>query len=90
MARRRGNHEGGLYQRKHRLWCAQVSLNGRSLTKYSRSSTECREWIKETLARIDSGLSYDASRITLEQFMEVGLGVRNFPSDQRLSRAIAE
>lgn len=69
MARRRGNHEGGLYQRKDGLWCAQVSLNGRRLTKYSRSSTECREWIKETLTRIDAGLSYDASRITLEQFM---------------------
>ena len=69
MARRRGNHEGGLYRRKDGLWCAQISLNGRRLTKYSRSPTECREWIKETLTRVDAGLTYDASRITLDQFM---------------------
>jgi integrase len=69
MAKRRGNHEGGLYRRKDGLWCAQVSLNGRRLTKYSKSAAECREWIKETLARIHGGLTYGATQITLENFM---------------------
>jgi integrase len=73
MAKRRGNHEGGLYRRKDGLWCAQVSLGGRRLTKYSRSPAECREWIKETLARIDGGLTYEARQITLEQFMRTWL-----------------
>jgi len=69
MARRRGNHEGGLYRRKDGLWCAQISLNDDGLTKYSRSPTECREWIKETLTRVDAGQTYDASPDTLDQFM---------------------
>ncbi|MBL8080436.1 MAG: site-specific integrase [Anaerolineales bacterium] len=69
MAKRRGNHEGGLYRRKDGLWCAQVSLNGRRLTKYGKNAAECREWIKETLARIHGGLTYSATQITLETFM---------------------
>jgi len=69
MAKRRGNREGGLYQRKDGLWCAQVSLNGRRLTKYSRSQAECHDWIRETLARIGGGLTYEATQITLDQYM---------------------
>jgi len=69
MTKRRGNHEGCLYRRKDGLWCAQISLSGRRLTKYGRNSAQCREWIKETLARIDSGLTFEATQITLEKFM---------------------
>jgi len=73
MARRRGNHEGSLYQRTDGLWCAQVSLNGRRLTKYSRNPTECRLWIKQTLGRIEGGLTYEGTQLTLERFMEIWL-----------------
>jgi integrase len=69
MAKRRGNHEGGLYQRKDGLWCAQVSVSGRRLTKYSRSQAECQDWIRETLARVGGGLTYEATQITLDQYM---------------------
>ncbi len=73
MAKRRGNHEGGLYRRKDGLWCAQVSLNGRRLTKYGKSRTECRDWIKQTLAKIETGLTYEGSQFTLERFIEIWL-----------------
>src|SRR5258706_4224522 len=69
MTKRRGNNEGSLYHRKDGLWCAQISLNGRRLTKYSKNAAQCREWIKETLARIHGGLTYGATQITLEKFM---------------------
>lgn len=77
MAKRRGNHEGGLYRRKDGLWCAQVSLDGRRLTKYGKSQSECREWIKETLAKIDGGLTYQSTQTTLEQFMRTWLDDKN-------------
>ncbi len=70
MAKRRGNHEGGLYQRKDGLWCAQVSLGGRRLTKYGKSRMECRNWIKQTLAKIESGLTFEGTQITLAQYIE--------------------
>ncbi len=73
MAKRRGNHEGALYRRKDGLWCAQVSLKGHRLTKYGKSRTECRNWIKQTLAKIETGLTYEGSQFTLERFIEIWL-----------------
>ncbi len=70
MAKRRGNNEGTIYQRKDGLWCAQISLNGRRLTKYGKSQTECRLWIKQMLARIDQGPTYDSTQVTLDRFVE--------------------
>ncbi|MGA7194013.1 MAG: hypothetical protein WBW94_10300, partial [Anaerolineales bacterium] len=60
MTKRRTNHEGTFYQRKDGLWCAQVSLNGRRVTKYGKSQTECREWIKATLKQIEGGLTFES------------------------------
>jgi integrase len=73
MARRRGNNEGGIYQRKDGLWCGQVSLGGRRLTKYGKSQKEVRQWIKEMLTKIDGGLTYEGTEITLERFIEIWL-----------------
>ncbi len=73
MAKRRGNHEGGLYRRKDGLWCAQVSLNGHRLTKYGKSRVECHKWIKLTLAKIEVGLTYEGTQLTLERFIEICL-----------------
>ena len=73
MARRRGNNEGSLYRRKDGLWCAQISLGGRRLTKYAKTQKECRDWIKETISKIDGGLTFEATQLTLERFFELWL-----------------
>jgi integrase len=70
MARRRGNNEGSIYQRKDGRWCAQVSLSGRRLTKYGKSQKECREWTKQMLSKIDGGLTFDGTKITLEGYTQ--------------------
>jgi len=80
MARRRGNNEGSLYHRNDGLWCAQVTLEARRLTKYGKTQKECRDWIKETLNKIDSGLTYEGSQMTLAKFVEMWL------SSKELSR----
>ena len=74
MARRRGNHEGSLYFHKSRgRWCAQVSIDGKRLTKYSRTQKECRDWMKGMLAKIESGLTFDGTRITVGDFIDTWL-----------------
>jgi hypothetical protein len=73
MAKRRGNNEGTIYQRKDGLWCAQISLNGRRLTKYAKQRSECYLWIRETLGRIHAGLSFDGIQMTLESYVETWL-----------------
>jgi len=80
MARRRANHEGTLYRREDGLWCAQVSLEGHRLSKYGKTQQECHDWIKETLAKIDTGLTCESIHITLESF------INNWLNGKQLSR----
>jgi len=71
MAHKRANNEGTLYFRNNRnRWCAQVSLEGRRLTRYGKTQRECREWIKEMQVKIGSGLTFEGTQVTLEKFIE--------------------
>jgi integrase len=70
MARRRGNNEGSIFKRKDGRWVGEVSLNGRRLTKYAKTQKECRDWVNQTLGKIDHGLSFDGAQLTLSQYME--------------------
>ena len=51
-------------------WCAQVSLNGRRITKYAKTQKECRDWVNQTLDKIDHGLTFDGAQLSLAQYME--------------------
>jgi integrase len=70
MARKRGNNEGTIYKRNDGRWCAQVSLSGRRITKYAKTQKDCRDWVKQTLDKIEHGLTFEGTQISLERFME--------------------
>ena len=71
---KRANNEGTLYFREDRKrWCAQVSLDGRRLTKYAKTQAECRDWIKETIKKIDRGLTFEGTQVTFEHFVATWL-----------------
>jgi len=69
MAKRRGNHEGSIYQNPTGTWRAQVSINGRRLSATRKTQKECRDWIKATIKQIDKGLTYDAAHTSYEEFI---------------------
>ena len=70
MAKKRGNNEGTIYKRKDGRWCAQVSLSGRRITKYAKTQKECHDWVKQISNKIEHGLTFDATQLTLERFMQ--------------------
>ncbi len=70
MGKRRGNNEGSIFKRKDGRWVGEVSLSGRRVTKYGKTQRECREWIKETLNKIEHGLTFDGTQLSLERFIE--------------------
>ena len=71
MAKRRGNREGTIYKRPNGTWCAQVSLpNGKRLSKYAKTRRECQAWLRETLPRVDSGLTIESARATLGAYLD--------------------
>ena len=69
MAKKRGNNEGTVYRRKDGRWCAQVSLSGRRITKYAKSQRECYTWVREITNKIQQGMSFDATQLTLERYL---------------------
>jgi len=69
MTKRRGNQEGTLYQRESGHWLAQVSLQGRRLSKSFPTQKDARLWIKKILEQIDTGLSLSGARLTVGEYL---------------------
>ncbi len=81
MARRRGHNEGSYYQLPTGRWRAQVSLEGRRLSKTVNTRQEAIKWIEETKGQIARGLSFAAVRATLEDFM--GYYLKSIEAERR-------
>jgi integrase len=73
MTKRRGNHEGGLYQRSNGSWSAQVSLQGRRLTRSFKTRREAQNWIRETHNQIDLGMTYASTKRSLAEHLTTWL-----------------
>jgi len=70
---KRGQNEGSTYKRKDGLWCAQVTVQGNRIFRYAKTQRECRELLKQLLQQIDQGLTFDAMKISLRDFMDYWL-----------------
>jgi len=70
MAKRRGNHEGSIYQRKNGRWVAQVRIQGRRLAKSFNTQKECRAWIRQMQEQVKYGLNWDATKFTVGDYLE--------------------
>jgi integrase len=75
MARRRGNSEGCIYQRKDGKWRVQLRLQGQRLSFSGKSRRECQEWLKKTIGLIDNGLNYVSTTITVSEYMNNWLAI---------------
>ena len=58
-----------MYKRQGNKWRAAVSLEGGRTTKTFDSKEQCKEWIRNTKNKIDQGLTYTATQLTLEQYL---------------------
>lgn len=70
MAKKRGQNEGSIFKRKDGRWVAQVTIEGRTFSKYFKTQRECREWNKETLSQVDEGLTFLSLQTTLGGFLD--------------------
>ena len=70
MAKRRGQNEGSIYRRKDGSWCAQVTVSGKRLTNYGKTRRECSDWLKETLAQVESGITFKGAKMTLAEYLD--------------------
>jgi len=64
----RGKNEGSIWRHGCR-WRAAVTLGGKRVTKLFSTKLECRNWIRDMQNQIEQGLTYRATRLSLEQFL---------------------
>jgi integrase len=86
MAKKRGNNEGTVYKRKDGRWYAQVSLSGKRITKYAKTQRECHDWVREITNKIEHGMSFDATQLTLERYMQSWLTGKDLSIRQNTAR----
>jgi integrase len=70
MAKKRGQNEGTIYKRKDGTWAAQVSIQGRRLTKYTKTQSEARTWLRTTLNQVDNGITFLGAQMELGKYLE--------------------
>src|SRR3990172_5592315 len=75
MAKRRGNHEGAIYQKKNGRWQAQISIEGNRLSKSFLSRKECAGWIREITGQKEKGLTFSSANLTFGEFFDQWLAI---------------
>lgn len=69
MLRKRGNNEGSITKLPSGSFRAQVSLDGKRLSKVRKTRAECQTWLRKILDQMDEGLTFEGSQTTVEQFL---------------------
>jgi len=83
MAKRRGNGEGSIWK-EGKYWRAGVTLGCRRVTKSFGTQSECQSWLREMKKQIDQGLTYRATQITLEVYLNEWLDIHKMSLKPRI------
>jgi integrase len=70
MAKKRSQGEGSVYKRKDGLWVAQVTIQGKHVSKYFKMQSEARIWLQSTRTQIQDGLTLAGAQTFLKDFLE--------------------
>jgi integrase len=79
--RRRGHHEGSIFQRKDGRWVAEVMLpSGKRRTLYGKTRVEVRDKLKDAQRKLYDGMSLDSDQQTVAHFLDRWLSASVRPS----------
>jgi integrase len=70
MARKRAHGEGNIYQLHSGKWHVQLSIQGRRISHTARTRNEIITWIRKTNEQIEQGLTYQAAKITIGEYLK--------------------
>ena len=92
MSRKRGNGEGSITKRKDGRWAARYTIytpeRRKRKTLYGKTRAEAAAKLAKAIAERDGGVAFDASRITLGEYLERWLSeaVRDTVKERTLMR----
>jgi integrase len=71
MARKRGNGEGTIYKLKNGNFRSQVTVRGgKRLSFTAKTRKEVSDWIRKTNQQVEQGLTYQAGKVKLGEYLE--------------------
>jgi len=73
MAKKRGNAEGSIYQRKDGRWTAAYFAAGKRKYLYASTREEAAKKLRDIQSRIDSGMYVEPSAVTVNQWLTIWL-----------------
>ena len=87
MSKKRGQGEGSIFKRKNGSWAAQMTIQGKHVTKYEKTQAACREWLRKMQAQVENGLTLAGAQTKVVDYLEDWLivhatSVRPKTSDQ--------
>jgi len=68
VAKKRANGEGTIYKSGKR-WRAQISINGKRIGNSFNSKSEALKWRDSMRNKVNKGLTYEATKITVYQYL---------------------
>lgn len=68
MSKNRGRNEGSIFKRTNGTWCAQVSVEGKRISKYFKTKKEASDWLLEMRNKLKSGISLAGAQTTLAEY----------------------
>lgn len=74
MSKKRGQGEGSIYKRKDGSWSAQVSIQGKRVSKYFKTQREGLDWLQQIRNQIQAGLTFSGAQLPLSEFLQQWLG----------------
>ena len=76
MAKKSGQNQGSISKRKNGTYMAQLTVDGKRVSKYFKTKKEANAWRIDTLHKIQSGLFYAGPKLTLSEYFEEWLTAR--------------
>jgi integrase len=70
MTKRRGRGEGSIYRRKDGMWVAQYTIGDKRRYLYGKTKAEVTEKLTKAMADRDSGLVFDAGKMTVGEYLD--------------------
>ena len=70
MAKIRKHGEGNIHQLTSGSWRGRLTVDGRRVYFTSKSMSEVKTWLRKTAEQIDQGMTYQAAKITMEQYLD--------------------
>jgi integrase len=74
--KRRTKNSGSISRRESGIYLAQVTIDGKRLSRTFRIRKEAQEWLNNMTAQIEQGLTYNSAKTTINELLEAWLGIK--------------